>query len=134
MHRTRWATASIAVVLAGLLSGCGSQGTGEAAAAAQDFARSVARSHEPAACRFLAPATRSELEQSEGKPCAAALAATDLPDAGTLRSTRRYGTMSQAVFTHDTFFLSPFPGGWTVVAAGCDPRGDRPYDCTLQGG
>jgi hypothetical protein len=134
MHRTRWAATSIAAVLAGLLSGCGSQGTSQAAAAAQDFARSVAQSREPAACRILAPDTRSELEQSEGKPCAAALAATDLPDPGTLRSTRRYGTMSQAVFTNDTFFLSQFPGGWKVVAAGCEPRGDRPYDCTLQGG
>jgi hypothetical protein len=31
-------------------------------------------------------------------------------------------------------FLAAFPGGWRVVAAGCTPRGDRPYDCTLQGG
>jgi hypothetical protein len=134
MHRTSWATASLAALGVCLLSGCGSQGTGEAATAAQDFARSVAQSHEPTACRYLAPATRAELEQSEGKPCPAALSATDLPRAGTLISTRRYGTMSQAVFSHDTVFLSQFPGGWKVVAAGCQPRGERPYDCSLQGG
>ena len=34
----------------------------------------------------------------------------------------------------DTVFLATFPGGWRVVAAGCTPRGDRPYDCTVAGG
>ena len=34
----------------------------------------------------------------------------------------------------DTVFLAVFPGGWRVVAAGCTPHGDRPYDCVVQGG
>ena len=33
----------------------------------------------------------------------------------------------------DTVFLAVFPGGWRVTAAGCTPRGDRPYNCTVQG-
>jgi len=27
-----------------------------------------------------------------------------------------------------------FPGGWRVVAAGCQSRGERPYDCVVDGG
>jgi hypothetical protein len=30
--------------------------------------------------------------------------------------------------------LAGFPGGWRVVAAGCRPRGQRPYDCVIDGG
>jgi hypothetical protein len=31
-------------------------------------------------------------------------------------------------------FLAMFPGGWRVVAAGCQSRGERPYDCVVDGG
>ena len=34
----------------------------------------------------------------------------------------------------DVVFLSMFGNRWLITAAGCQPRGDRPYDCTLKGG
>jgi hypothetical protein len=30
-------------------------------------------------------------------------------------------------------FLGAFPGGWRVMAVGCTPREELPYECTLQG-
>jgi hypothetical protein len=44
-----------------------------------------------------------------------------------------YGQWAQVRLTGDVVFLAAFPGGWRVVAAGCSPQGNRPYDCTLQG-
>jgi hypothetical protein len=44
-----------------------------------------------------------------------------------------YGQWAQVRLSEDTVFLGAFPGGWRVVAAGCTPRDNRPYDCTLQG-
>lgn len=98
------------------------------------FARSVASSADAAACRDLAPSTRSQLEQSQGEPCPQALAAQNLPRPGPLHRTQVFNTTSQASFAHDTFFLGKFHDGWKIIAAGCTPRPDQPYECTLQGG
>jgi hypothetical protein len=45
-----------------------------------------------------------------------------------------YGQWAQVRIGGDTVFLAVFPGSWRVVAAGCQSRGDRPYDCQVQGG
>jgi hypothetical protein len=45
-----------------------------------------------------------------------------------------YGQWAKVRLDDDTVFLAVFSDGWKVVAAGCQPQGDRPYDCTLQGG
>jgi hypothetical protein len=44
-----------------------------------------------------------------------------------------FGQWARVVLDSDTVFLASFPGGWRVVAAGCQPQGERPYDCTLRG-
>jgi hypothetical protein len=38
------------------------------------------------------------------------------------------------VLERDTVFLSRFPTGWKVTAAGCVPRPGRPYQCAVKGG
>ena len=44
------------------------------------------------------------------------------------------GQWARVRLSDDTVFLGMFAGGWRVVAAGCTPRGERPYDCTVAGG
>jgi hypothetical protein len=86
------------------------------------------------ACAVLAPDTAFELEQSADKPCAEAVLHEDLPKPGSVTGTDVYGQWAQVRLVGDTVFLAVFPGGWRVVAAGCTPRGERPYDCIVQGG
>lgn len=46
-----------------------------------------------------------------------------------------YGTMAQVSTAQDTLFLSRYPDGWRIVAAGCRPgRDDEPYTCTVEVG
>jgi hypothetical protein len=87
-----------------------------------------------AACTLLAPETASELTRSAGKSCAEAILDEDLPEPDAVAGTEVYGQWAQVRLAGDTMFLAAFPGGWRVVAAGCNPQGEKPYDCTLQGG
>ncbi|MEU1117626.1 hypothetical protein [Streptomyces sp. NPDC005879] len=45
-----------------------------------------------------------------------------------------FGRQARAVTDRDTLFLSSFPGGWKVTAAGCTPRPEKPYQCLIKGG
>jgi hypothetical protein len=87
-----------------------------------------------AACTVLAPDTVEALEQSAGTSCADAILDEELPEPGEVRRVDVYGQWARVVLAGDTMFLAAFLGGWRVVAAGCRARGDRPYDCVLQGG
>ncbi|MGR4879885.1 hypothetical protein ACIPUC_10685 [Streptomyces sp. LARHCF249] len=126
---------ALAGVLLGVLSGCG------AAAAHVDGARDAGRAFEQslasgdyrAACALLAPETRSQLEDDEKQTCAKALEGQDLP-AGAVDGAEVYGRQALVRASGETLFLSRFTGGWRVVAAGCTPRGDKPYDCVVKGG
>jgi len=57
-----------------------------------------------------------------------------VPEPGSVTHVDVYGQWARVVLSDDTVFLAAFPGGWRVVAAGCQSRGERPYDCTVQGG
>src|SRR5690242_19166387 len=118
------------------LAGCATAGgRGEAAAGvATRLLTAVQGKDGAAACALLAPDTASEVEQSGGKPCAEAILDEDLPGPGAVTGTAVYGQWAQVRIGGDTVFLAVFPGGWRVVAAGCKPRGDRPYNCEVQGG
>lgn len=115
-------------------SACGGHPTSAAASVADEFAQALDASDAAAACGYLAPRTKSDLEQSAGKACPAALTEEKLPSAGTVEETDAFGTMAEVKFSKDTMFLAEFKGGWKVMAAGCKPQPGQPYDCRLQGG
>lgn len=131
-----WRPAALALSAVVLLGGCADVGSRETSAAgiAAKLLTAVDDKDGTAACGVLAPDTATELEQSAGKPCAQAVLVADLPAPGTVSGADVYGQWAQVRLSDDTMFLAVFPGGWRVVAAGCEPRQSRPYDCTLQGG
>jgi hypothetical protein len=103
------------------------------AAVAQRLLTAVAAGDGAAACDLLAPQTRAVVEASAGKACADAVLDGDLPASGAVRRVDVYGQWARVVMSGDTLFLASFGAGWRVVAAGCQPRGERPYDCRVQG-
>ena len=133
MKRTLVAAAAVSVLA---VAGCGSVGDREeaASAAAVRLLTAVDRHDGTRACAVLAPDTASELEKSAGKPCPQAILDEDLPKPAVVAGAAVYGQWAQVRFADDTIFLGVFADGWRVVAAGCTAQGDRPYDCTLQGG
>jgi hypothetical protein len=119
------------------LTGCGAPQTSAVQGVADSFVAAVSASDGAAACRLLAPRTKSELEQTAGEPCAKALLAEDVPrrranqPAGAVEV---YGTAAWVRTSSDTIFLARFQGGWKVSAAGCSPTTARMYDCVVKGG
>lgn len=101
---------------------------------AEDFYAAVSRGDGAAACELLAPATRDELEQSAGRPCAVAVLEEDVPRAGQARDVNVYGAAGEVELEGDTAFLGEFPDGWRVTAVGCTARPPEPYDCQVAGG
>ncbi|MGI5399221.1 hypothetical protein ACQEVG_07150 [Streptomyces sp. CA-135486] len=97
------------------------------------FERAVHAGDNTAACELLAPGTRSEGEESGQKPCAVALGEEQLPSGGAVRAVEVYGQQAMVTLERDTLFLSQFPGGWRVVAAGCRPEAGKPYQCQVKG-
>ena len=134
--RHRGFTAALAALTLIAPAGCASVAErGDAAAAvASRLLTAVGDKDGATACAVLAPDTASKLEQWAGKPCAQAILDEDLPAPGAVTGIDVYGQWAQVRLADDTVFLAVFPGGWRVVAAGCEPRQDRPYDCVLQGG
>ena len=105
-----------------------------AAGVASAFHRAVQDADGSASCALLAPATVEDLEGSSGQPCPQAVLAQDLPDAQDVQDSQAFGRAAQVLMDGDVVFLSVFGDRWLVTAAGCTPRGDRPYDCTLKVG
>jgi hypothetical protein len=128
-------TASVLLAV-GVLGGCGT--VTERRDAVRDttaaFEHALTEGAYAQACAVLAPGTVEELEQSAGAPCAKALGGESLRPGGALRRTDVYGGQARAVLASDTLFLSRFASGWKVVAAGCEPRPQEPYQCRIKGG
>ena len=103
-----------------------------------DDVRGVASAFEdPAAapadrCALLAPATLQTLESDGSAPCADAIGQVPLPG-GALESVHVWGREAQVRLGGDTVFLTETPTGWRVTAAACEPRGELPYDCQVEG-
>lgn len=135
--RTRALRAALGAGAAALLlAGCGASASRVSGArtAGEEFVRVTASGDYEAGCRLLAPDTRDALEQQGHQECGPALGAEDLPKAGAVRATEVHGRQALLRLDGDTLFLSLFHGGWKVVAAGCTPQGEQPYQCELKGG
>lgn len=129
--RPRWATTFAGAACTLLLAGCAGAQDDPARAAAERLLIAAGRADGAAACDTLAPATRTELEETSGKPCARAVLEEDLgAEDGPSRVTVFDG-MAQVVRGSQTVFLSRFDDQWLVVAAACTPVASRPYDCSI---
>ena len=120
--------AAVAAVLA--LGGCASAQVGDVREVAAEF---VDPGGAPdARCDLLAPATREALESEESAPCPDLIG--DLPlTGGTVEAVEVWGGDAQVRMSGDTVFLTETSAGWRVVAAACEPRGEQPYDCEVEG-
>jgi hypothetical protein len=128
--------AAVVLVAAVATAGCGGPGGREdaASAVAVRLLDAVGRGDGASACAVLAPQTLADLERSADRPCADAVLDEDLPGPGRVTGSDVYGQWAKVRLDDDTVFLAVFRDGWFVVAAGCQPQADRPYDCALQGG
>lgn len=126
---------AVAVLGAVALSGCSSLAPDGAAAgdAALAFHDAQGSGDGALACDFLSEATRAELEQSSEMPCDSAILEEDIPSAEQVVDVAAYGRNARVALDGDVVFLSVAGGEWKVIAAGCQPRVDEPYDCSLTG-
>jgi hypothetical protein len=127
--RTRCALLAGAGALA-LLSGCSSASDSDVSAVATAFEDSGHGAQ--ARCDLLAPKTLQTLEADASAPCADAIGQVPLPG-GEVSSVEVWGGDAQVRLGDDTVFLTETSTGWKVTAAGCEPRGDEPYDCEVEG-
>ncbi|WAL99282.1 hypothetical protein [Streptomyces sp. Je 1-369] len=126
----------VAVTLLGCaLAGCGGVDAREdaAARAAARFEAGLRAPDAARGCAALAPGTLEELEHSAEQPCAKALPDARVPLSTRVRHVDVYGRQARVVTDRDTLFLSSFPDGWRITAAGCTPRPEKPYQCQIKG-
>lgn len=83
---------------------------------------------------MLAPPTRDELESSAGMSCVEAIEEEEIPSIGSIRDINVYGQQAMVAGTGDTVFLTDVNGAWSIMAAGCQPRAGRAYECVLESG
>ena len=121
-----------AAVLLGtvLLTGCAGLQEGEVGRVAGAFEDPAATPAER--CALLAPATLQTLESDESAACADAIGRVPLPG-GAVETVEVWGGQAQVRLGGDTLFLTETPSGWRVTAAACEPRGEMPYDCEVEG-
>jgi hypothetical protein len=116
------------------VAACGGADPGAPEAAATAFTRAVASGDSDAACALLSPTVADALAREAGS-CPDALRESPPPGPAPVVRASRYGHQALVVTAGDALFLSEFPGGWKVVAAGCAAQGgSKPYDCTISGG
>ncbi|MEU8102981.1 hypothetical protein AB0C18_04560 [Nonomuraea muscovyensis] len=114
-----------------LVTGC-SVDTGAPARTAERFHEAVAERRDDTACALLSPRAAEKLPDP-GQTCAEALRALELEAGGPITSVQVWGDAAQVRMAGDTVFLHRFSDGWRVKAAGCEPQGDLPYDCEVEG-
>jgi hypothetical protein len=118
-----------------VISGCSAlnPGTDAAVETVQRFRGELAAGHAGRACALLAPHTVEGVEDGETGSCPDKLARLSLPHSGALTDSRAYGRSAQVLLQDDTVFLTRSGNEWRITAAGCIPRGERPYDCDVKG-
>ena len=126
------ALASVVLVIAGC---SGSNPEADAAAqVAVEFHRTVSSGTPSAGCDFLAPGVVEKLENGSAGTCGAKLSALNLTPATRATEAKAFGSSAQVFLDGDIVFLTKTGGHWKITAAGCTSRGERPYDCDVEGG
>ncbi|MFJ8588382.1 hypothetical protein ACIRD2_27545 [Streptomyces sp. NPDC093595] len=140
MRGRRYGTGATVLAVLATVGACGtlSERRDEVTAEVTRFERALGTGEHERLCSALAPATREELEQSAGSGCREAIGDAvverEIAAGGAVRGVDVYGERARVVLERDTVFLARFPAGWRVTAAGCRPRPQRPYQCTIKGG
>ena len=127
-------TASIVLVV---LAGCSAGGSARAGAetTAEQFAQAVSAGHGAGACALLTRDAREDVETASGVACATGIGRLRLavPSADAPDDARVYGRAAVVGRDGAALFLARSGSTWLVRAAGCAPRTDAPYDCTVDG-
>jgi hypothetical protein len=139
MRRRAFVSGAVAALVLLAASACGSPSDEDVADVARAFYAAVGSQDGSAACRLLAPPTRSEVESSSGEPCASAILDQDVQEAVGAPDVDVYATMALVRWPQETTFVTRYDSGWRVYAAGCSPDPKSPpdadrYDCVVQGG
>jgi hypothetical protein len=113
-----------------VVTGCGGgQAADDAQQLANRFEQAVQSKDFGQACDLLSPEVQQSLDD-----CAKELEEAELPEVTGVPNAAVYGQNGLVTWAAETVFVSRVPGGWRVIAAGCTPRPDRPYDCAISGG
>jgi hypothetical protein len=122
-----------AVAAAAVVAGCGGPAGEDAVVRTARQWTAAAQARDAAAlCRLLTPAA-AESVATTGETCEQAVGDLDLPGDGTVGEVQVWGDGALVRTGGDTLFLTRLAAGWRVNGAGCTPRGDRPYDCDVEG-
>jgi len=126
-----------AVVVVAVLAGCSAGGSARAGAEATTdrFAQAVSAGDGARACALLTPDARDAVETASGVECATGIGRLRLavPSAVAPGDTQVYGRAAMVDRDGSALFLARSGSTWLVRAAGCTPRTDAPYDCTVDG-
>lgn len=122
-----------AVVLPALLIlvGCAAASEPDVQATAQKFQTAVRDHQTKTACAMLSEEARSSLESTSARPCPQALGALQL-STGNPTSIEVWGNNAQARLPDGALFLAEFRSGWKITGAGCKPRPQQPYSCSVR--
>jgi ketosteroid isomerase-like protein len=127
----RWAGAIATGVV--LLAGCGAPaGTAEVTRAAADWQAAAQAKDARRLCALMTPAAVDSVVTGN-ETCEQAVGDLDLPAGGAVGTVQLWSDEAQVTAGTDTLFLVRLTAGWRVNAAGCSPRGGRPYDCDVAG-
>jgi hypothetical protein len=127
--------AILTIVLLASVAGCAglNPGTSEAGTTALGFHSALGSGDHARACELLIPAAVEKLEAGAAGTCPEKLAQLDVPAATSVQDSVAYGSNAQVIMDQDTLFLTRSGDGWKITAAGCTARGERPYDCEVEG-
>ncbi|MBP2326826.1 hypothetical protein JOF56_007211 [Kibdelosporangium banguiense] len=116
-----------------LLAGCGdSSETATVREVTTRFESAMVSHDSSTACSLLAPEAVRRIDGLRPEGCVQALSSLKIPSAPP-GDTQVWGDTAQVRTSADTLFLRRFPGGWRIIGAGCTPRGEQPYECTVDG-
>jgi ketosteroid isomerase-like protein len=129
----RLSTLAAVAGLAGLLlAGCAVPETDAVTRTAEQWLAAARAGDAAALCRLLTPAAAESVATGD-ETCEQAVGDLDLPGAGPVRAVQVWSDRAQVKAGSDTLFLTRVTGGWRVSGAGCQARGDEPYDCDVEG-